>query len=348
MAKGGRMRVTNFIVNIVQMRESSFNIGIKMGKLIKNSSLIKSFESITKPEIDYQNMESIYSTFAPYLLEELEGLSQGLEMPLNRTAALFGGYDLPRTEALGCSAIMTRDYYVRNYDFSPDLYDGLFSLVQPDSRFATAGYNLQLLGRHDGVNQEGLVAGLHFVSNQGFTKGVSAWMAVRMMLDSCSTTEEAIAMLKEIPHAACYNFSLGDKKGDIAVVEASPDQVVVRRGLSVLSCVNHFQDDTIKDKNRPSITHSVKRSNYLSELSEKHYRHTEMFEEFNSVGSPLFFMDYDDLFGTLHTFSYSYQDTRILTAVARGKMTLDINFQKWIDGENVNRTILEGLIDEQK
>src|SRR5699024_10975766 len=103
------------------------------------------------------------------------------------------------------------------------------------------------------------------------------WMAVRMMLDSCSTTEEAIAMLKEIPHAACYNFSLGDKKGDIAVVEASPDQVVVRRGLSVLSCVNHFQDDTIKDKNRPSITHSVKRSNYLSELSEKHYRHTKMF-----------------------------------------------------------------------
>jgi len=330
------------------MRDSSFNIGVKMGKHIKNSSLISTFESITKPEIDYQNMESIYSTFAPHLLEELEGLSQGLEVPLNRTAALFSGYDLPRTEALGCSAIMTKDYYVRNYDFSPDLYDGLFSLIQPDSLFATAGYNLQLLGRHDGVNQKGLVAGLHFVSNHGFTKGVSAWIAVRMMLDSCSTTEEAIAMLKEIPYAACYNFSLGDKSGDMAVVEASPNQVVVRRDSSVLSCVNHFQDATIKAKNRSSITHSVKRSNYLSKLSEKHYTHTEMFEEFKSVDSPLFFTDYDDLFGTLHTFSYSYQDTIILTAVARGKTTLDINFQKWIDGENVNRAILEGLIDEQK
>src|SRR5699024_11317135 len=104
----------------------------------------------------------------------------------------------------------------------------------------------------------------------------------------------------EIPHAACYNFSLGDKKGDIAAVEASPDQVVVRRGLSVLSCVNHFQDDTIKDKNRPSITHSVKRSNYLSELSEKHYRHTEMFEEFYSMGSSLLFNDYDAHFGAVY------------------------------------------------
>src|SRR5699024_6695304 len=98
-----KIRLSNFTVNIVQMRDSSFNIGVKMGKHIKNSSLISTFESITKPEIDYQNMESIYTTFAPHLLEELEGLSQGLEVPLNRTAALFSGYDLPRTEALGCS-----------------------------------------------------------------------------------------------------------------------------------------------------------------------------------------------------------------------------------------------------
>src|SRR5699024_11246032 len=83
-----------------------------------------------------------------------------------KAAALFSGYDMPKAEALGCSAMMTKKYYVRNYDFSPDLYDGLFSLIQPDTSFATAGYNLQILGRHDGVNQEGLVAGLHFRSEE--------------------------------------------------------------------------------------------------------------------------------------------------------------------------------------
>src|SRR5699024_1516858 len=155
-----------------------------------------------------------------------------------------------------------------------------------------------------------------------------------------------INMLKEIPHAACYNFSLGDKNGGIAVVEASPDKVIVRRGVSVLSCVNHFQDEQLKNKNRPSIEHSVKRHNYLVHLKDKEHTYVEMFENFKSIGSPLFFTDYDDLFGTLHTFSYSYHETMILTAIARSEQVLDINFQDWVDGENIDMDILEGIIEE--
>src|SRR5699024_10392560 len=148
-------------------------------------------------------MKAIYSTFAPHLLEEIDGLAEGLGISHRKAAALFSGYDMPKTEALGCSVIMTEDYYVRNYDFSPDFYDGIFSMVQPGKTFATAGYNLQILGRHEGVNQKELVVGLHFVSNHGYKKGVSAWTAVRMVLDRCSTTSEAVNLLKEIPHAAC-------------------------------------------------------------------------------------------------------------------------------------------------
>lgn len=340
------MLMSNFNVDILQMRDSSFNIGFKMGKYIKNNPLLNIFESITKPDIDYKNMESIFSAFAPHLLDELEGLSQGLKIPLTKAASLFSGYDMPKTEALGCSAIMNKDYYVRNYDFSPDLYDGIFSLIQPDTSFATVGYNLQILGRHEGVNQKGLVAGLHFVSNHGYTKGISAWTAVRMVLDSCSTTKEAINMLKETPHAACYNFSLGDKNGDNAVVEASPDKFVVRRGPSVLSCVNHFQDGNLEHKNRTSTAHSVKRLEHLIDIADKKETHSAMFNHFKDINSPLFFTDYDDLFGTLHTFSYSYQDSRVLTAIARSEQILDINFQDWVNGENIDEDVLEGFIEE--
>ncbi|WP_338048244.1 C45 family peptidase [Pontibacillus yanchengensis] len=164
-------------VDVLQIRDTAFNIGIKTGIEIKNQPIINTLEAITKPEIDYDNMKSIYSSFAPHLLDELDGLAYSLNLSPYKAAALFSGYEVPRTEAMGCSALLTEDFYIRNYDFSPTLYDGIFSLVQPENSLASAGYNLQILGRHDGVNEHGLVMGLHFVSNDGYTKGISPWTA---------------------------------------------------------------------------------------------------------------------------------------------------------------------------
>lgn len=337
--------MTNFAVDILQARDNSFNIGVQLANFFKNNpSILKTFEVITKPEIDIPNMKSIYTTFAPQLLEELEGMAQGLNLSFPKVASLFSGYDVPKTEAMGCSAIITKDYYVRNYDFTPDLYDGIFSLVQPEGTFASAGYNLQGMGRHDGVNQKGLVIGLHFVSNNDYTVGISPWISIRMVLDSCSTTEEAIEMLKEIPHSACYNFSIGDKNGSLAVVEASPLNVNIRREESLMSCENHFRTIEMKNQNRVSIDGSMKREQYLKGFKEKAITHEEMFEQFKETTSPLFFSDYDNLFGTLHTFSYSYANARILTTIAQSSEVLDIDLNEWVNGKNIDQHFLKGII----
>lgn len=335
---------SNFAVDVLQVRDTSFNVGVQLANSLKNKHvLMKTFEDITKPEIDIPNMKSVYTHFAPQLLEELEGLSQGLGLSFQKVASLFSGYDVPKTDAMGCSAFITKDYYVRNYDFTPDLYDGIFSLVQPEGTFASAGYNLQGLGRHDGVNQKGLVVGLHFVSNSDYTVGISPWISIRMILDSCSTTEEAIEMLKEIPHSACYNFSIGDKFGSLAVVEASPLNIKIRRE-PIMSCVNHFQTIEMKNQNRSSIDGSMKREEYLNGFKEKSIIHEEMFKKFKENTSPLFFTDYDNLFGTLHTFSYSYANARILTTIAQSSEVLDIDFDEWVNGKNIDQRILKGII----
>lgn len=338
------MDVSNFNVSIFQIRDSSFQIGLKTGEKLHNTSILKIFESITKQEIDLHNMKSIYSNFAPHLLEELEGLAQGFEISLDRAAALFSGYDVPKTEGMGCSSLLTNEYYVRNYDFTPGLYDGIFSLVQTDKAFATAGYNLQILGRHDGVNENGLVAGLHFVSHDSYAKGVSPWASIRMVLESCSSVDDAVAMLKEIPHSACYNFSLGDRNGNMAEVEASSEKVIIRYGESTLACVNHFQDARLTDENRGSIEGSVGRNKHLLGLMDKRLTHHDMFQHFKNVDSPIFFTDYENLFGTLHTFSYSYQHSRILTTIARSSQVLDINFLDWVNGEDMREESLTGFI----
>lgn len=337
--------MSDFNVDIIQIRDSSFNIGKKIGNYIQNRPILKTLEMITKPEIDYINMMTVFTYFTPHLIDELEGLAEGLKLPFHKTAALFSGYDVPKTEAMGCSAIVTKDHYTRNYDFSPVLYDGCFSLLQPEKAISTAGYNLQAIGRHDGVNEHGLVLGLHFVSNNEYTKGLSAWTSVRMILDTCTNLEDAIHMLKEIPHAACYNFSIGDRAGNIAAVEASPDKVIVRRDELLLTCVNHFQDRSLVKKNRFSIEGSIERNNYLQDFKESHFTQSEMFHSFANKNSPVFFTDYDNLFGTLHTFSYSFKESRILTSIAQSNQVLDIDFEEWINGKDVSQQVLTGVIE---
>lgn len=337
--------MSQFSVDIIQIRDSSFTIGLKLGKYLKNNPLLHVFESGTRPEIDYTSLKSIFLMYSPHLLEEIEGLACGLDMSTKKAASLFSGYDMPKIEALGCSALITKDYYTRNYDFTPNLYDGMFSVIQPKKAFATAGYNLQILGRHDGVNQEGFVSGLHFVSNHSFAKGLAPWTAVRMILDTCASVDEAIQMLKEIPHSACYNFSLGDKHGSIAVVESSPTTVIVRSGDESLSCVNHFQNKNISHKNRPSIDGSIKRDAYIRAIGKENYTQQEMFDTFRDKRSPLFFTDYNNLFGTLHTFSYSFEDSRVMTTIAQSETILDFNIQDWTNGENINKQKLIGEIE---
>ncbi|MGG4344101.1 C45 family autoproteolytic acyltransferase/hydolase [Paenibacillus lautus] len=333
----------NYTVNILQLREDNYYNGLKLGRSLRNQPILKAFEAATKPEIDTEQLKSIYNEFAPQLLSELEGLAEGLEMPFPKAAALLGGYDVPKITAMGCSAMITPSYYVRNYDFTPAFYDGYFTAAQADKGLATVGYNLQAIGRHDGVNEKGLAAGLHFVSFDGYEAGLSPWVGVRMILESCGTVEEASYMLRHIPHAACYNFSIGDARGNMAVVEASPDQVITRAGGgAAIACVNHYE--ALTGKNRPSIEHSLRRKRYIDSLDATQLTHAEAFGLFKERESPLFFTDYDDLFGTLHTFSYSFEEERVMTSLAQGGV-LDFSFREWAQGKDLQEATLTGHIN---
>ncbi|MFS0749337.1 C45 family autoproteolytic acyltransferase/hydolase [Oceanobacillus sp. 1P07AA] len=334
-------------VNILQSRGSAFNIGYYMGQKLKNKTIIGVYKEKMKPAIDIQQMESVFSAFAPHLIEELKGISEGLEISYKEAAAIFSGYDIPKMDAMGCSATITNDYYVRNYDFTPLLYDHIFSLVDSEVAYATAGFTQQVLGRLDGVNSEGLVMGLHFVSFKEFQTGISAWTAIRMVLDTCSDTDEAVKMLKEIPHAACYNFSIGDRSGNIAVVEASPMQVVVRENVSYLTCVNHFQQPEIHKKNREHIGFSQKRDAFMQDLKYQNLSINKMFQRFKDTQSPLFFKNYDELFGTLHTFAYSFSDSQVTTCLAQSNQVLSFRLSDWLKGEELLLSQMSGTIERE-
>lgn len=104
--------------------------------------------------------------------------------------------------------------------------------------------------------------------------------------------------------------------------------------------------DVLQSKNRPSIEQSTKRNEKLLDLANTHNTYLQAFHHFKNPLSPIFFTDYDNLFGTLHTFAYAYKEAKILTTIAHSEQVLEIDFQDWVKGEDINEDILVGVIKE--
>lgn len=65
------------------------------------------------------------------------------------------------------------------------------------------------------------------------------------MLETCETVEAAVTFLERVPHARNTNFLLTDETGAIAVVEASPDDVMTTYPDGVGVATNHFRSSAM-------------------------------------------------------------------------------------------------------
>jgi predicted choloylglycine hydrolase len=162
---------------------------------------------------------------------------------------------------------MSAGVYARNYDFNPQHYGARFALVQPSGSHASIGSSELLTGRLDGMNDAGLTIGLHGITRVPCYPGLSCVVLVRTVLDRCATTAEAVALLRRLPHAMRFNYSLLDAGGEAAVVEAIPGSVAVRTGAA-LACTNHFQSPLLAPLTRRAV-HSQRRLPPLEAWAEE-------------------------------------------------------------------------------
>ncbi|WP_100009782.1 C45 family autoproteolytic acyltransferase/hydolase [Lentibacillus sediminis] len=329
-------------VNIEQYRNTAYQIGYLQG-LNLDRSLLEKMGVLESPFFDEKSMEEALRRFAPHLLEELRGLADGLNVSFQKAASLFSGYGEPEIQGMGCSSVVHPDFAVRNYDFTPDLYDQRFVLIQSDEYLASAGHGLHVIGRHEGVNEAGLFISFHFVNNNKTKPGFTASSIVRIILDTCSNTGEAINLLQQLPHSWSYNFSLADKAGNTAIAEVSPFEMRINKGGGTLPCTNHFQDEHMGAQNRADRTNSGERLRQLENKNVDRSTAEEIFNWFSSPDSPMFYHDYGELFGTLHTFAYLFGENKIWTALPYGT-TLEVEWDSWLSGEDMKETYLEGKL----
>ncbi len=306
----------DLVIRIVELEGSPFEYGLKQSEEIKTTKLREQLHllEILSAKSNIEKVKEILKVISPNLLEELMGLAEGLDKDLETVIRLYSGYDV-EFPSMGCTALINDHYYVRNYDFSPDLYDARLVFSKPTNGYASIGFSQQVIGRLDGMNEKGLVVGLHFVNSEHKSEGFLATTIVRMLLEQCASIKEAVDLISTIPHGYCYNYSITDQSGRGVIVEASPDKHFINSGTPQI-CTNHFQSKTLQDKNKKEIQGSLKRKEYLSNLllTEELSPQTA-YRYFNDGDSPLFFKYYKEYFGTLHTVVYSPMDLSIIIGV---------------------------------
>ena len=332
-------------VAVVECRGSSYDVGVQTAKGFRNSPRGRTFKH-RRGQVRYgfsiKNAQAALATYAPNIWEELHGLADGLEIPFDTAVMRYSNGRLPYP-TYGCSSLSTVDLFGRNYDYSVGKYNSMLMAIQPKGVNASVGFSDRFTGRVDGMNEHGLCIALHLVNqSKSWRPGLGCILTVRIVLDQCATTSEAVRLLKRLPHGLSFSYSLKDAKGVGAVVEASPLEVVVREGGN-LACTNHFQTRKLQMFNRRSAW-TYQRLPALEAWSKAGLSAEELFRALNRSASPVFDHRYAFGCGTMHTLVCEPATRSLLVGVGGDATPQQIDFHGWTHGSAIGVTKLEGQL----
>ena len=174
---------------------------------------------------------------APKILDEIEGLSDALEMDKEEATRQFGGYYLEYTTS-GCSIFMDPDFMVRNYDSHPRGYEGRYLFYQPtDDGYAVIGPSMQITGRIDGMNEKGLVLGYNFTHSKKSNDGFICNMIGRLVLKNCAMWTKRLTYSRKYPTDILSVIQYWMRAAGHTSLKLRREKGVVRESNV---CTNHF------------------------------------------------------------------------------------------------------------
>lgn len=335
-------RLKPFRVDIFQCRGNAQDVGRQMAQAFLKTARGRAFAR-RRPRRPFAfslaNARAALDKYAPNIWQELEGLAQGLEVPIERVVGEYvnGRLRFPRR---GCSAAIGAGIYARNYDFALRRYDRTLIAAQGKGYYAHIGFAERFTGRLDGMNECGLCVGLHYVNQRTWQPGLVCMLIVRMLLDQCATTDEAIALMRRTPHGLGYNYSLLDDGGHAAVVEAAPLGIAVRQG-PWLACTNHFQAPAMQRFNPRATGRSRKRLPPLEKWAQQLTDLEEFYRALNDRRSPAF--HHHKGWGTLHTIVCQPLTRTMLIGAGGNAAPTRVNVGDWSLGAPLAFAALGGV-----
>ncbi len=338
-----------FYSDVIQFTGSHYDFGYMEGEQLKNTPILKNRQRQWASsrrrhfKIDERKALNLFEKFMPNMIDEIQGLADALEWSMTDALREFGGYYVEEKRS-GCSILTGDHYMVRNYDSDPAFYEGRFVIYEPtDGGYATIGPSMQITGRTDGMNEKGLVMGYNFINRVGSEDGFVCNMIGRMVLENSATIEEAIELLKEVPHRTAFNYVLTDASGASYVVEASPRSVIARKSHA---STNHFH--VLLEENRYRTDESVRREKILLNESLHDLDAFSAYQLLNNSKYDVYSETYDAAAGTIHTAVYLPKERRVLFTIGKNRMPVIFNFGRHLAGEANRIRQIKGQLDYEK
>ncbi|SFA84177.1 Predicted choloylglycine hydrolase [Lentibacillus halodurans] len=332
--------------DVIQYRGSHYDFGYMQGERLRYSPILSNRKKqwASKRDrhflINPDEVKEAIMTFASGIWDELRGLADALTMNREDAIREFGGYYLEYGKS-GCSIFTASNYMIRNYDSHPLSYEGRYMIYQPtDQGYAIIGPSMQITGRIDGMNEKGLAIGYNFTHRKQSEDGFLCNMIGRMMLETCANLNEAISLLKKIPHRHSFSYVLLDKSGESYVVEASPREVAVRKSNV---CTNHFH--LLDEENRYRQEESRTREQSIRKQQQHTADPYQAFRVMNDSDKDIFSDKYDASAGTLHTAAYFPNQMKAWFVIGPDRKPVIFNFKKWLDGNKIHATRIKGELD---
>jgi predicted choloylglycine hydrolase len=194
---------------------------------------------------------------------------------------------------------------VRNYDYSPDLFEWVVYSSEFTSR-KVIGTSDCLWGLLDGMNDDGLVISLTHGGRQSSAPGFAIPLVVRYLLEVAGTVDEARAALDRLPVAASYNLTMMDATGAVVTAFVSPDNVPEYADSAVAT--NHRGRVPERPEHARALQ-SVERQEHLLELLDEPTEPAALAAAF--LRPPLYNQRYAQGFGTLFTAAYRLRDQEL-------------------------------------
>ncbi|MDF9824176.1 putative choloylglycine hydrolase [Breznakia sp. PF5-3] len=263
-----------------RFKGSYYEAGFKFGSMMKKNG-VDVFKFAKQPEeqlkFGIQCIE-VCKKWYPAILEEMQGIADGLEMSFEKLAAwLFCIYCYTQDNWCTCIACKDDDhiFFARNSDFMSVVKDLTISAYyRLDNAYSFIGNTTAFVQMEDGVNEHGLAVGLNFIVPKVIAPGLNAGILVRMILEKCKTTKEAIELLKQVPHSSSHSLLIADASGDMVVAECNAKEVVFRGyDDNFVVSTNDFKTPTMKKykvSDVPDTIHSQERYSVAMNALAKH------------------------------------------------------------------------------
>jgi len=198
----------------------------------------------------------------PDVLDEIRGFADACHASYEHLSSFI--FSVGASKPTACSIFATFNgsdvIFGRNYDFFYRFKKHSESfLTVPKNDYCSVGNSDIFIGREDGVNEKGLAVAMTWVAPKEVKFGINFALVTRCILDKCANVEEALQTLTEAHHLTANGYLVADREGDIAVVEACPEKVRIRKteeNNRFIVCTNQFMHPEMKDmenlKDRPS------------------------------------------------------------------------------------------------